>query len=92
MAKGEDLELKRRTAAKGGEKCGQESGQEMPGEESKEKGQLPVYQSNRSLREPQLLDTLGLKQETKNSKLSQVEKRTHRPKIPTLLSKRNRFI
>src|SRR6516162_4858941 len=27
MAKGEDFELKRRTAPKGGEKCGQESGQ-----------------------------------------------------------------
>ena len=27
MAKGEDLELKRRPAPKGGEKCGQESGQ-----------------------------------------------------------------
>jgi hypothetical protein len=27
MAKGEDLELQRRTAPEGGEKCGQESGQ-----------------------------------------------------------------
>jgi hypothetical protein len=54
MAKGEDLELKRRPAPKGGEKCGQESGQQVPEGESKEKRQLPVYQSNRSLQEPQL--------------------------------------
>jgi len=37
MAKGEDLELKRRPAPKGGEKCGQESGQQVPEGESKEK-------------------------------------------------------
>ena len=52
MAKGEDLELKRRTAPKGSEKRGQKSGQNVPEGESKGKGQLPAYQSNRSLREP----------------------------------------
>src|SRR6516225_7687597 len=41
------------STAKGGEKCGQESGHEVPEGESKEKGQLPVYQSDRGLREPQ---------------------------------------
>ena len=51
MAKRKDLELKRRTAPKGSEKRGQKSGQNVPEGESKEKGQLPVYQSNRSLRE-----------------------------------------
>jgi hypothetical protein len=53
MAEREDLELERRTAPKRGEKCGQKSGQEMPEGESKEKGQLPAYQSDRILREPQ---------------------------------------
>jgi hypothetical protein len=55
MAEREDLELQRSTAPKGGEKCGQESGQYVPEAESKEKGQLPVYQSNRILRERQSL-------------------------------------
>jgi hypothetical protein len=55
MAKGEDLELKRRTAPKGSEKRGQKSGQNVPEGESKGKGQLPAYQSNRSLREPQVM-------------------------------------
>src|SRR5215471_19061321 len=54
MAKCEDLELKCRTAPKGSEKRGQKSGQNVPEGESKGKGQLPAYQSNRSLREPQL--------------------------------------
>jgi hypothetical protein len=36
MAKGEDLELQRRPAPKGSEKCGQESGQQVPEGESKE--------------------------------------------------------
>jgi hypothetical protein len=53
MAEREDLELQRRTAPKGGEKCGQKSGQEVSEGESKEKGQLPVYQSDRILRERQ---------------------------------------
>jgi hypothetical protein len=48
MAKGEDLELKRRTAPKGSEKRGQKSGQNVPEGESKGKGQLPAYQSNRA--------------------------------------------
>jgi hypothetical protein len=43
--------LKRRPALKGSKKRGQESGQYVPEGESKGKGQLPVYQSNRSLRE-----------------------------------------
>src|SRR5215468_5257711 len=38
MAKGEDLELKRRTAPKGSEKRGQKSGQNVPEGESKGKG------------------------------------------------------
>jgi hypothetical protein len=37
MAKGEDLELKRRTAPKGSEKRGQKSGQNVPEGESKGK-------------------------------------------------------
>jgi hypothetical protein len=53
MAEREDLELQRSTAPKGGEKCGQKSGQEVSEGESKEKGQLPVYQSDRILRERQ---------------------------------------
>jgi hypothetical protein len=53
MAEREDLELKRRTAPEGSEKRGQKSGQRVPEGESKEKGQLPVYQSDRILREPQ---------------------------------------
>src|SRR6516225_6430815 len=51
MAEREDLELQRSTAPKGGEKCGQKSGPEVSEGESKEKGQLPVYQSDRILRE-----------------------------------------
>jgi hypothetical protein len=54
MTEREDLELERRTAPKRSEKCGQKSGQEMPEGKSKEKGQLPVYQSDRILREPQI--------------------------------------
>ena len=53
MAEREDLELQRRTAPEGSEKRGQKSGQQVPEGESKEKGQLPVYQSDRILREPQ---------------------------------------
>jgi hypothetical protein len=53
MAECENLELKRRTAPEGSEKCKQKSGQQVPEGESKEKGQLPVYQSDRILREPQ---------------------------------------
>jgi len=52
MAERQDLELERRTAPKGGEKCGQKGGQEVPEGESKEKGQLSVYQSDQILREP----------------------------------------
>jgi hypothetical protein len=37
------------------EKCGQKGGQDVPEGESKEKGQLSVYQSDQILREPQLL-------------------------------------
>jgi len=55
MAERQDLELKCGTAPKGGEKCGQKGGQEVPEGESKEKGQLSVYQSDQILREPQLL-------------------------------------
>jgi hypothetical protein len=55
MAEREDLELQRRTAPEGSEKRGQKSGQQVPEGESKEKGQLPVYQSDRILREPQIL-------------------------------------
>jgi hypothetical protein len=54
MAEREDLELEHRTAPKGGEKCGQKSGQEVSEGESKEKGQPSVYQSDRILREPQV--------------------------------------
>ena len=54
MAEREDLELQRRTAPEGSEKRGQKSGQQVPEGESKEKGQLPVYQSDRILREPHL--------------------------------------
>ena len=53
MAKGKDLEPKRRTAPKGVEKCGQKGGQEVPQWESKEKEQLPVCQPDRILREAQ---------------------------------------
>jgi hypothetical protein len=56
MAEREDLELQRGTAPKGGERCGQKGGQEVSEGESKEKGQLPVYQSDRILREPQSED------------------------------------
>jgi hypothetical protein len=43
--------LKRRTAPKGGEKCGQEKAdKQAPDEQSKKRRQLPGYQSNRSLR------------------------------------------
>jgi hypothetical protein len=45
MAEREDLELKRRTAPEGSEKRDQKSGPQVPEGESKEKGQLPVYQS-----------------------------------------------
>ena len=55
MAEREDLELQRRTAPEGSEKRGQKSGQQVPEGESKEKGQLPVYQSDRILREPQMV-------------------------------------
>jgi hypothetical protein len=54
MAECEDLELQRRPAPEGSEKRGQKSGQQVPEGESKEKGQLPVYQSDRILREPQV--------------------------------------
>jgi len=53
MAESEDLKLQRRPAPEGSEKRAQESGQPVPEGESKEKGQLPVYQSDRILREPQ---------------------------------------
>ena len=53
VAENQDLELQRRTAPEGSEKRGQKSGQQVRKGESKGKGQLPVYQSNRSLREPQ---------------------------------------
>jgi hypothetical protein len=39
MAERQDLELKCGTAPKGGEKCGQNGGKEVPERESKEKGQ-----------------------------------------------------
>ena len=52
MAEREDLELQRRTAPEGSEKRGQKSGQQVPEGESKEKRQLPVYQSDRILGEP----------------------------------------
>src|SRR5258708_11414163 len=54
MAESENLELKHRTAAKGSENSGRESRQKMPARESKGERQLPVYQSDRSLREPQI--------------------------------------
>src|SRR5258705_7365044 len=54
MAESEDLELKHRTAAKGSENSGRESRQKMPARESKGERHLPVYQSDRSLREPQI--------------------------------------
>src|SRR5258708_4840699 len=53
MAESEDLELKHRRAAKGSENSGRESRQKMPARESKGERHLPVYQSDRSLREPQ---------------------------------------
>jgi hypothetical protein len=53
MADREGLELQRRPAPEGSEKCGPKSGQEVPEGESKGEQQLPVYQSARSLREPQ---------------------------------------
>src|SRR5215831_265624 len=53
MAESEDLELKRRPAAKRSENSGRESRQKMPARESKGERQLPVYQSDRSLRELQ---------------------------------------
>jgi hypothetical protein len=53
MAEREDLELQRGPAPEGSEKCGPKSGQQVPKWESKGEQQLPVYQSNRSLREPQ---------------------------------------
>ena len=56
MAECEDLELQRRPAPEGSEKRGQKSGQYLPERESKEEGQLPVYQSDRIFREPQSLE------------------------------------
>jgi hypothetical protein len=50
MAECEDLELKRCPAPEGSEKRKQKSGQQVPEGESKEKGPLPVYQSDRILR------------------------------------------
>jgi hypothetical protein len=58
MAESEDLKLQRRPAAEGSEKRGQKSGQQVPERESKEKGQPPVYQSDRILREPQATEAL----------------------------------
>jgi hypothetical protein len=55
MAQREDLELERRAAPKEGEKRGQKGGQQVPARESKENRQLPVYQSDRILREPHAL-------------------------------------
>src|SRR5215472_2171657 len=55
MAECEDLELKRRTAPEGSEKRGQKSGQYLPERESKEERQLPVDQSDRIFREPQVI-------------------------------------
>src|SRR5258707_2350835 len=57
MAESENLELKHRTAAKGSENSGRESRQKMPASESKGERQAPVYQSDRSLREPQSATT-----------------------------------
>ena len=54
MAEREDLELQRGPAPEGSEKHRPKSGQQVPKWESKGEQQLPVYQSNRSLREPQL--------------------------------------
>ena len=53
MAEREELELQRGPAPEKSKKRGQKSGQQVPEGESKEKGQLPVYQSDRILREPQ---------------------------------------
>jgi hypothetical protein len=54
MAEREDLKLQRRPAPEGSENGGQESRQQVLGRESKGGRQLPVYQSDRSLREAQV--------------------------------------
>ena len=51
MAECEDLELKRRAAPEGSQNGGQERRQQVAGSESNGEWQLPVYQSDRSLRE-----------------------------------------
>ena len=53
MAEREDLELQRGPAPEGSEKRRPKSGQQVPKWESKGEQQLPVCQSNRSLRDPQ---------------------------------------
>jgi hypothetical protein len=57
MAEREDLELQRGPAPEGSEKRRPKSGQQVPKWESKGEQQLPVYQSNRSLRELQASQT-----------------------------------
>jgi hypothetical protein len=53
MAKGEDLELSAAGLLKEAKNVVKRADNRCPKGESKEKGQLPAYQSNRSLREPQ---------------------------------------
>jgi hypothetical protein len=53
MAECEDLELQRRPAPEGSENGSPESRQQVFERESKGERQLPVYQSDRNLREPQ---------------------------------------
>ena len=49
----ESKDLKRRAAAEGPANSGQESGQEVPEGQSKGERQLPIYQSDWSLRDAQ---------------------------------------
>ena len=53
VAKGEDLKLKGCSASGRGDKRGHERNEYVPTPESKEERQLPIYQKDRSLREPQ---------------------------------------
>jgi hypothetical protein len=83
MAESEDLELERRIVPKGGEKWGRKSGEEVPDGESKEKGQLPVYQPDRILREPQF-DLLWLDGSDLRDRPLFVRKRLLRKRLPRL--------
>ena len=55
MAECEDLELQRRPAPEGSENGSPDSRQKVFERESKGERQLPVYQSDRNLREPQVI-------------------------------------